>query len=248
MLSLSLSRLWLICSLLLSLSGGSFSFAGSFSLVGIGLSVGGLLTKMRGTRATSASTSKARRCTSPFSRQICRLDLASDSNTNIKSADQTVLHEWWKPEKVLRDNDESNSYEYDLWIVGAGVLGKETAKEWIKQNPTSRIVAETLTESSHDALREIGITPRLRSQRTERDKYSALNVLISFPPSASSDLASELRDACDLWVGSEIVEEVEIPNLGGILYTSSTVVYGEHATGPIQELSPVNGSTARSKR
>ena len=87
-----------------------------------------------------------------------------------------VMKEW-----PLNKPIES-TYDHDLWIVGAGTLGKEVAKMWLKLNPSSTVVAETLSESSHEELRELGVTPRLRSNRSDKDRFSALNVLICFPP------------------------------------------------------------------
>jgi D-arabinose 1-dehydrogenase-like Zn-dependent alcohol dehydrogenase len=53
----------------------------------------------------------------------------------------------------------------DLWIVGAGTLGELVAKEWKERYPSATVIAETLSPQRHQALREIGAHPILRSER-----------------------------------------------------------------------------------
>ena len=56
---------------------------------------------------------------------------------------------------------------HDIWVVGAGTLGMMAVKEWISRFPSSTIIAETRTDSRHAELVSMGVTPRLRSERTE---------------------------------------------------------------------------------
>jgi D-arabinose 1-dehydrogenase-like Zn-dependent alcohol dehydrogenase len=53
----------------------------------------------------------------------------------------------------------------DLWIVGAGTLGELIVKEWMKENPSASIIAETLSPQRHQVLRNLGAQPILRSER-----------------------------------------------------------------------------------
>lgn len=137
----------------------------------------------------------------------------------------------------------------DLWIVGAGHLGGLVAQEWRRRYPTSTIIAETATSARHDVLRQVGATPRLRAERGDSDLYSSENVLICIPPStgAPNTISDEVEAACRLWVGA-MPGGAPMPRIGSVLYTSSTVVYGEDTNGEIDELSSISTKTEREKR
>jgi hypothetical protein len=121
-------------------------------------------------------------------------------------------------------------FHHDLWVVGAGTLGTLVAQEWRRRHPHSAIVMETMTETRHPRLRDLGFEPRLRRDRSASDWYSAHNVLISFPPSSCVNASSEVSEAARLWVGSELDGDVRYPELGLVLLTSSSGVY--KAPGP----------------
>jgi hypothetical protein len=130
---------------------------------------------------------------------------------------------------------------HDLWIVGCGTLGTIAAKEWMKQFPDSKVVAETSSETRHADLLKLGVKPRLRSQRTVEDNMSARYVLITLPPSSNLlDYTAELCDACQLWAGPY--------GQGHLAFTSSTVVYGDSNGNVVDEVFRVDSRSARSTK
>jgi len=117
---------------------------------------------------------------------------------------------------------------HDLWVVGAGTLGSMAVQEWMATYPGSKVVAETRTEARHAELARLGVTPRLRSQRSEEDRRTARYVLICMPPSASTDnYIGEIHDSCGLWAGPL--------GQGHLAFTSSTAVYGESNGNTVDE-------------
>ena len=136
--------------------------------------------------------------------------------------------------------DEDNLV--DLWIVGAGTLGTYAVTEWVnKKRGMGTIVAETRTESRHEELRARGAQPRLRSNRKDDECFCARNVLICIPPSAhplGQEYALELYLASRLWAGSKY---------GALLFTSSTVVYGD-ASNTVTEKFRTDSRSNRSLR
>jgi len=111
--------------------------------------------------------------------------------------------------------------KYDLWIAGAGTLGTIAAKLWIEENPNDVVIAETKTTNRHEELLSLGVIPRLRENRNETvEARLARNVLICLPPSGAANYESELASVCVLWSG---------PMIGNLVFTSSTVVYGDQS-------------------
>jgi hypothetical protein len=176
-----------------------------------------------------------------------RLLASQRSNTQMEFRRSVIAPDMTKEWSLNKPIEAT--YEHDLWIVGAGTLGKEVAKIWLSLHPESTVVAETLSERSHDELRSMGVTPRLRSSRCDKDRFSALNVLICFPPSsAGMPVEEELSEASKLWVGSEVDVPEDVPEMGCILYTSSSAVYGDTASGDVNEFSPVDNKSPRSSK
>jgi hypothetical protein len=127
----------------------------------------------------------------------------------------------------------------DLWIVGGGTLGSIVAEIWKSSNPKSVIVAETLTNNRHDSFKAIGVVPKLRSSRNETlEEYSARNVLICLPPSGSSEYEEELFSASRLWAGEDF---------GNMVFTSSTVVYGDQSN-TVNEEFRLDSRSGRAKK
>lgn len=129
--------------------------------------------------------------------------------------------------------------KYDLWIVGAGTLGKLVAKLWKEEFPSSTVVAETESSTSHSELESLNCIPKLRASRENDDFKSARNVLICIPPSASTDYNSELSEGCRLWSGSEV---------GNLIFTSSTAVYGDKINGIVDETFRTDSRSSRSNK
>ena len=90
---------------------------------------------------------------------------------------------------------------HDLWVVGSGTLGMLALKEWMSLYPESKVIAETKTETRHAELIRLGVTPRLRSQRTDDDDMTARYLLLCIPPSAADDYKAEIDKATRLWAG-----------------------------------------------
>ena len=130
---------------------------------------------------------------------------------------------------------------HDIWVVGAGTLGMMAVKEWICRFPASTIIAETRTDSRHAELVSMGVTPRLRSQRTEADLNTARYVLISLPPSSNKeDYVGEISDACRLWAGPL--------GQGHLAFTSSSAVYGDSNGNTVDEVFRLDTRSERSTK
>ena len=127
---------------------------------------------------------------------------------------------------------------HDLWIVGAGTLGKIVAKLWKERYPGSSIITETRTASRHKEYSDEGYQPRLRSQRSKEDIMSAKNVLICFSPYGITDYEFELNDGCGMWSG---------PDEGNLLFTSTTAVYGD-GSKDVTETTMVDSRSGRAKK
>lgn len=122
----------------------------------------------------------------------------------------------------------------DLLIVGAGVLGRLVAKEWLKINPDATVFGETRTDQHHDALKSLGIQPGLAGSTDPPPPY----VVFCVPPSGTDDYVSAVSDA---------VARVETHG-SRFIFTSSMSVYGN--SSEISEDTPIvsleNGDGAAS--
>ena len=140
----------------------------------------------------------------------------------------------------------------DLWVVGAGILGSLAAKQYRSLYPNAKIIAETRTEASHADLLEAGITPRLRSDRSQEDDFCARNVLISLPPSSlktAEEYQEELAASCRLYNSNQYnsaVTEKRAEEEGNLVFTSSTVVYGDSFGNTVNETFRVDSRSSRS--
>jgi nucleoside-diphosphate-sugar epimerase len=135
----------------------------------------------------------------------------------------------------------------ELWIVGAGTMGTQIAKQMVEalgdEADDKVVVAETLSDSRHEELLDIGVLPRLREERTEDDLYCSKNVILCVPPSMAKlnegGYPEELFDAATLWAG---------PKGGGLLIlVSSTAVYGESDQNKVDETFRVDTRSKRSR-
>jgi threonine dehydrogenase-like Zn-dependent dehydrogenase len=125
----------------------------------------------------------------------------------------------------------------DLWIVGAGTLGSLAARQWKQRYPEAKIVAETSSESRHAEYSSMGVTPRLRKDRSENDEFTAKNVLICVPPSGATEYDEELCQGFRIWSG---------PSNGNLVFTSSTVVYGDSFGNTVDEKFRLDTRSSRS--
>lgn len=79
----------------------------------------------------------------------------------------------------------------DLLIVGAGMLGRFIAAEWQKLHPNAKIIGETRTETHHEELSKIGISPALANSTEEVPPQMAFCA----PPSGATDYPEAVREA-----------------------------------------------------
>ena len=139
-------------------------------------------------------------------------------------------------------NDASNdSATCDLWVVGAGTLGEIVCRLYKQRHPQARVVAETATNTRHARLvAEYDVTCHLRGDRSNKDEGTARNVVITIPPSSSTDYTEEITEATKLWAG---------PSGGGrLVFTSSTAAYGESDGKVVTEDSQVDTKSVRSAK
>lgn len=143
--------------------------------------------------------------------------------------------------RVNYPKESFDQLKYDLWIVGAGVLGEEIIKQWKTKFPMSTIVAETKSSLKHQSLSQLGCIPSLREDRNSSNTVGcARNVIIALPPSAckgSTEHIEELTEACRLWAGPK--------SGGGLLFTSSIGVYGESLGNIVDENFRLDSSSSR---
>ncbi|KAI0567693.1 rossmann-fold nad -binding domain containing protein [Gracilaria domingensis] len=97
----------------------------------------------------------------------------------------------------------------DLLIVGAGHLGSRIARHWRRLHPSANIIGETKTETSHEALRDIGVTPVLAGSSSA----SFPNVVFCVPPRGDPAY-------------SDVVGRAASRATRRFVFTSSTSVHG----------------------
>eukprot|EP00178_Gracilaria_changii_P008288 TRINITY_DN253_c0_g1_i3.p1 TRINITY_DN253_c0_g1~~TRINITY_DN253_c0_g1_i3.p1 ORF type:complete len:239 (+),score=26.40 TRINITY_DN253_c0_g1_i3:359-1075(+) len=99
--------------------------------------------------------------------------------------------------------------EHDLLVVGAGHLGSRIARQWRQLHPYATIVAETKTQASHTALRDMGVTPVLAASSSG----AFPNVAFCVPPRGDPAY-------------SGIVQRAAERATRRFVFTSSTSVHG----------------------
>ncbi|KAG6668178.1 hypothetical protein CIPAW_01G152900 [Carya illinoinensis] len=115
--------------------------------------------------------------------------------------------------------------EYDLLIVGPGVLGRLVAEKWREQeHPGCQVFGQTVSTDHHDELIKMGINPSLKgTTATHRFPY----VIFCAPPYQTSDYPGDVRVAALNWNGE-----------GSFLFTSSSAPYDCNDNGPCDEDTP----------
>jgi hypothetical protein len=143
----------------------------------------------------------------------------------------------------FKDNTDrcEAQHNLDLWIVGAGTLGKLVSEQWRNKFANDSIVAETQSNKRHESYLINQVIPQLRSQRNlNNGKPKAKNLVICLPPSSSSNYVEEIQSALELWSGPE--------SGGSLVFTSTIGVYGTAEGQTVNEMSPVDRSSARTAR
>eukprot|EP00435_Cladocopium_sp_Y103_P070465 s103_g35.t1 len=119
----------------------------------------------------------------------------------------------------------------DLLVVGAGYLGRRVAQLWRSEKPQAKVLAATLTEKSHEALREEGLDPILASD-LKASKLQFSQVVFCAPPS---------RDAGEY--AKSVTDALEYLAMGGIgVFTSSASVFAEDSGNSVDESGAVSDS------
>ncbi|CAM9487033.1 unnamed protein product [Choristocarpus tenellus] len=123
----------------------------------------------------------------------------------------------------------------DLYIVGAGYLGKLIGKQWREKFPSATIYAETRSTTKHEALRNSGLSPTLRGSREEGKRFA--NVVFCAAPSGNDNYSGEVSAAtAEVWDQS-----------GTFVFTSSSGIYAETNGGTVDEESPIADSPRAAK-
>uniref|UniRef100_A0A0D9V104 NAD-dependent epimerase/dehydratase domain-containing protein n=1 Tax=Leersia perrieri TaxID=77586 RepID=A0A0D9V104_9ORYZ len=118
---------------------------------------------------------------------------------------------------------EESVGQYDLLIVGPGVLGRIVADRWKQEHPGCKIFGHTVTTDHHSELIQLGIIPSLKGPVAQKVPY----VIFCAPPYRTDDYPGDLRVAASNWNGE-----------GSFLFTSSTAVYECSDNGLCSEDSP----------
>ena len=125
----------------------------------------------------------------------------------------------------------------DVVIVGCGVLGSRVGARLLTRSPELAVVAETGSERTHGALRDMGMVPRVRAARPAAAK--ATHVVYCAPPSAVAGSGSATAYADD--VAAAAAECWAGPGGGGsFVFTSSGAVYAEDGGGAVHEASALS--------
>ncbi|KAF0920449.1 hypothetical protein E2562_035160, partial [Oryza meyeriana var. granulata] len=113
--------------------------------------------------------------------------------------------------------------QYDLLIVGPGVLGRIVAERWQQDHSGCKIFGHTVTTDHHSEFTQLGIIPSLKGPLVQKVPY----VIFCAPPYRTDDYPGDLRVAASNWNGE-----------GSFLFTSSTSVYDCSDNGLCNEDSP----------
>lgn len=131
------------------------------------------------------------------------------------------------------------SSEYNLLIVGAGVLGKIVGTRWLERHRSAEVCAVTTTDKTHPELSRLGFKPFTSAelygvQPVEKYPY----IVFCAPPGGSTgnSYVNSVRLCSELWSGS-----------GAFVFTSSIGVYGENNGATVHENSDFK-STVRAKQ
>lgn len=122
--------------------------------------------------------------------------------------------------------------EEDLLVVGAGYLGRRVAKLWQSQKPQAKVVAATLTETNHEALRNEGLEPIL-AEDLKASKMKFAQVVYCAPPSRTADYAESVAEAVQ-----------HVASGGIVVFTSSASVFAEDDGNAVDESGSLSESSS----
>ncbi|CAM9386912.1 unnamed protein product [Pylaiella littoralis] len=120
--------------------------------------------------------------------------------------------------------------EHDLFVVGAGYLGKKVGTLWNAKHPDAKMIGETRSFTRHGNSMPSGMTHARRKHREEQGIKMPNVVFCANPGEGNSDYAREVfRAVEEVWDGT-----------GVFLFTSSGSVYAEQNGGTVTEDSPID--------
>jgi len=142
--------------------------------------------------------------------------------------------------------------EFDLLIVGPGVLGTLVAKKWIEKFPNCRVVGQTKTEKNHQMLKKKGIEAKIASKEAIDENSQAAElfpfVVFSAPPSGSDDYQSEIKKALMKWDPRQRRRRQSSSTTSGFCFTSSSAVFPDNVDCDDQTETLKIGENARADR
>eukprot|EP00903_Cladosiphon_okamuranus_P018643 g17158.t1 len=119
--------------------------------------------------------------------------------------------------------------ENDLFVVGAGFLGKIIGRKWHEEHPEATMYGETRSYTRHQDRMPEGMTHVRRKFRDEKE-IKCPNVVFCANPGGNHDYALEVfRAREEVWDGT-----------GMFIFTSSGSVYAETKGGVVTEDSPID--------
>ncbi|CAM9856831.1 unnamed protein product, partial [Hapterophycus canaliculatus] len=120
--------------------------------------------------------------------------------------------------------------EHDLFVVGAGYLGKIIGAIWNSKHPDATMYGETRSYTRHENFMPPGMTHLMRKNREEKEIKCPNVVFCANPGAGNRDYALEVFQAMeDVWDGT-----------GMFVFTSSGSVYAEKKGGVVTEDSPID--------
>eukprot|EP00752_Nemacystus_decipiens_P014955 g13314.t1 len=119
--------------------------------------------------------------------------------------------------------------QHDLFVVGAGYLGKIIGGKWHLEHPDAKMYGETRSYVNHERNMPDGMTHVRRKNREEME-IKCPNVVFCANPGGNNDYALEVFRAMEeVWDGT-----------GMFVFTSSGSVYAESKGGVVTEDSPID--------
>eukprot|EP00879_Flechtneria_rotunda_P005880 GHRR01006186.1.p1 GENE.GHRR01006186.1~~GHRR01006186.1.p1 ORF type:complete len:376 (+),score=78.33 GHRR01006186.1:170-1297(+) len=115
---------------------------------------------------------------------------------------------------------------HNLLIVGPGVLGSYMGTLWKHEFPDSTVTAQTNTETNHERLSKMGLTPITRDAQPQDTKFPY--VLFAAPPSGCENYPAAVKAATEQWDGT-----------GSFVFTSSMSVCATEDGSTVTETCPL---------
>ncbi|CAK0791062.1 unnamed protein product [Prorocentrum cordatum] len=142
-----------------------------------------------------------------------------------------------------QDKQASTGSSRNNWPSACGVtrlLGRRVAAQWLEAHPSARVVGATLGESSHAALRELGVEPTTaEALRSRRPRPAFPRVLFAAPPRRGQGVDPGAYAVAV----AEAAEYVAVPPLGAAPVRRRELGR-QDSGGAVREDSPVSAAPA----